>query len=413
MRTETRDTIVLTAGTGATALMSLIYLSIAGRMIDAARFGDFTGATAFIALCTLALGPINGTVAKFTAQYTARAQFGRIVALYRAMSRRVARYGALAFGIGLLVLLPLSRFLQFESVWPLLLAYVAVYLTVLLCVFRGVLRGVQRYGLLKINTFVESVVRLGSGALLLWLFASVAAGLSAYIVALGVIVIVARWQIRGILADHQPQSLDGAAIRRFSVPIFAMMLTSAALQNADMLFVKARFDELQAGTYGAAFGLARTVGALFTPFNIMMLPLMTTLYEQKSATGGAFVRVCVYFLILVSLPLFVFAVWPNVVVAGMYGNKYAGASGLLFLITLTRVVGFFGHLIGLTFLSRDDYRFLWWYVPCLFVQLVAMYRLGTTPRSLIIVVLVVQTGAALLLAAGLVVTTRRRTRANG
>lgn len=398
MRTETRDSIVLTVGTGITALLSLIFFSIAGRLIDESNFGDFTGATAFIALCTLAIGPINGTVAKFTAQYAARDQFGKIVTLYRDMSRRCARYGVYALVVGLLLLYPLVKVLRFDSAWPLLISYAALFLTVLLCVFRGVLRGMQQYRLLQINSILESAIRLIAGGLLLWVWSTTAAGLLAYIVALGVIVIVARAQIRGVLGDHAPVAVDGAAIKRFGLPIFVMMLTSAALQNVDMLFVKARFSDLQAGSYGAAFGLARTASALFTPFNIMMLPLMTTLYERKSAAAGTFVRVCAYFLILVSAPLAAFAIWPDRIMTAMYGGKYTDATNLLFWITLTRVVGFLGHLIGLTFLSRDDYRFIWLYIPVLLIQLASMYIAGDTPRGMIFAVLIVQSIAVVLLA---------------
>jgi len=407
VRTETRDSIILTIGTGFTALLSLIFFSIAGRLIDESRFGDFTGATAFIALCTLAIGPINGTVAKFTAQFTARDELGKIVALYGDMSRRCVRYGVFALAAGMLLLFPLAKVLRFASVWPLLIAYGAVFLTMLLCVFRGVLRGMQQYQLLQINSILESAIRLTTGGLLLWIWATTAAGLLAYIVALGAIVIVARAQIRGVLGGHAPMAVDGAAIKRFGPPIFLMMLTSAGFQNVDMLFVKSQFSDLQAGSYGAAFGLARTASALFTPFNIMMLPLMTTLYERRTAAGGTFVRVCVYFLMLVTAPLIVFAIWPDRVMAAMYGGKYIEAAGLLFWITLIRVVGYIGHLIGLTLLSRDEYRFLWIYTPMLLLQGVAMYLAGETFDGLLKAMLVVQSLAAVLLAILLLATRKR------
>lgn len=398
MRNETRDSIILTIGTGATALLSLVYLSLAGRIIDETRFADFTAATAFIAMCTLAMGPINGTVAKFTAQFAARDELGKVVALYRELSKRVIRYGVIALVIGLLLLFPLTDILKLSSVWPLLLAYATVFVTLPLGVFRGVLRGVQRYALLKLNTLMESAIRLAVGGVLLWMFATVSAGLCAFVISLAFMVWVSRIQIRRILGDRSPVAVDGAAIKRFSIPIFVMMLTSAAFQNVDMLFVKSQFGELQAGAFGAAYGLARSISALFTPFNIMLLPLMTTLHERKSAAAGAFLRVCVYFLILVSVPVVVFAIWPQQIITAMYHDKHADAANMLLWITLTRVAGYMGHLLGLTFLAREDYRFLWIYVPSLAIQLVAMYAFSSTLSSLIFTVLIVQTAAMILLA---------------
>ena len=151
MRTETRHSIVLTAGTGTTAALSLIYTVYAGRVLGRVAYADFVAAVSFANLCYIALGPINGTVARFTAQYASRSEYGKIRTLCREVGKRVAKYGVLGLIAGLVMLKPLAVVLRFDSVVPLLLAYVMVYLTLLLSVARGVLRGVQSFHQYNLN----------------------------------------------------------------------------------------------------------------------------------------------------------------------------------------------------------------------------------------------------------------------
>ena len=59
-------------------------------------------ALAFASFCNIALGPINGTIAKFSAQYAARGEYGKVRSIYREAARRMALYGFVVFALAAL-----------------------------------------------------------------------------------------------------------------------------------------------------------------------------------------------------------------------------------------------------------------------------------------------------------------------
>ena len=86
MRKETKHTFSLLAGTGITAAFSLAYMVFAARTLGPAVSADFFAVIALVALCQVALGPINGTVARFSAAYAD--DYGKIRTLCREIAKR-------------------------------------------------------------------------------------------------------------------------------------------------------------------------------------------------------------------------------------------------------------------------------------------------------------------------------------
>ncbi len=362
MRIETRHSVILIAGTGITALLGMIYNVYVGRMIGPAEYADFAAALSIVYLCSVAWGPINTIVAKFTAEYASREEYGKILTLNREILRRVALYGLAGMAIGLVLLGPLSSILQFHSVVPLLMALGIVYLTILLSVFRGILRGNQSFGQFNTNIILDAVIRLGAGVILLTWAGEAASGLAAYLVALVIVILLSRIQVREVWRAHQPQWLDGATVKRFTAPMFLLAFGGAGFQNLDMLFVKHYFVASEAGLYGAAVTLARSVGILLVPFTTFLLPLLTSMHEQGYKSRGTLVRTCSYFLALSAGLLFLFWLWPERIMTSLYGGEFAGAATILLPLAGAFMIGCLNGLIALAFVSMNSFRFLYIYL---------------------------------------------------
>ena len=390
VRTETRHTIILIAGTGATAVLSLLYAAYAGRVIGLAEYADFATAVALVMMCQIALGPINGTVARFTAEYSGRGETGKIQALSRAVTRRVALYGLLGVVIALLAVKPLAALLQFTSVLPLVVAYGMIYLMLLVSVPRGVLRGVQSFGHHSVNTVLEASLRFGMGVLLLAFVRVAVTGLSAYVVALVAVLIVSRFQLRHLWAGVEPQPVDGAAVRRFAVPMFVMMLASGGFAHLDMFFVKHYFGATDAGVYGAAFTLARAMSVLVTPFTTLLLPALTALHARRQRTAGTFLRICGYFLLLALVPLAAFRLWPERIMVLLYGTEFSAAAVLLVPLTVARLLGLLCHMLALAGAAANRFGFLTVYVPALAAQALALVVWHESLSMVVTAVLAVQ-----------------------
>lgn len=391
MRTETRQSIVLTIGTGATAAFSLVYVAYVGRVLGPERYADFTAVLSFVLLCTLALGPINPIVARFTAQYASQRAYGKIRTLSYEITRRLALYGFAGIVLGLLALKPLTSTLRFHSILPLLVAYGMVYLNVMLTVPRGVLRGVQNFGKYNVNIVLEAAIRLGIGVIVLECACGAVSGLLPYLAALAAILFYSRIQLRGVWAGHEPEPVDGGAIKRFTVPMFLMAFGGAGFQNIDILFVKHYFAEADAGLYGAAANLAKSINVLVTPFSILLLPLLITLRQRGRRVPRTFLRVCAYFLLLSAGPMVLFWLWPGAIMVLVYGQEFAAGAPVLLPLAAALLLGCLSTLTGLSFASADRFGFLYIYLLGLAIEAAGFALWHTSLQTVVAVVLTAQT----------------------
>ena len=390
MRTETRHSLILLVGTGLTSVISLIYAIYAQRVMGPAISSEFVAVLSLVMLCQTGFGPINGTVARFTAQYAAADQLGKVHMLHREVLRRVVRLALVGLAVGLVLLVWIAGLLRLSSLLPLLAGYGIIYASLLVGVSRGTLRGLQSFGQLSVNNVGESAGRLIVGVAILHYVTSAAGGLCAYLVALVLALLLAKRQLAELRSQNEPESIDGQPIKRFTGPMFLLMLTTAGFQNMDMLAVKHYFDSADAGIYGAAFTLARVINVAVTPFATLLLPLLTTLHEQGKAMAGAFIRTTGYFLLLAVVPVIAFLLWPTEIVRLMFGEPFSAAGNVLLVVTVTRLVGWLCHMIALAGAAANRFSALYIYTPSLVILLAVLSVRHDSPLQVVQAALAVQ-----------------------
>ncbi|GJM27237.1 MAG: capsular polysaccharide biosynthesis protein [Phycisphaerae bacterium] len=399
MREESKHSILLLFSTGVTALLTFIYSLYAMNVLGPARAADFVAAISVATFFYVALGPINGTVAKFTAAYAAENKMGDVARLQRLAIRNVFRYGGICFLLGSVGAFPLASWLQYESVLPLILSFAIVWLTLLLSVARGMLRGLQRFGPYSINTVTESLVRLIVGVGLLSVWTTTSSGVFAFVIALIVILAISQAQMADIWRQFESPSIDSAAIVRYLKPMCVMMAITAAFDNVDMIAVKHLFEAELAGVYGAAFTLARGTSVLVTPFNIILLPLVAGLQARRAPVRDSILRICGYFVALCAVPLVVFAIFPKQVLTLVRLDAFIDAAPLLLPLTAARLLGHLNGLIALSYAALGRFGFLKVLIPALVVEVAMLTRWHDSHMTVIYVALFVQAGTLLALAA--------------
>ncbi len=399
MREESKHSILLLISTAATALLTFVYSVYAMNVLGPTRAADFVAAISIAMFFYVALGPINGTVAKFTAAYAADNDMGSVARLQRLGVRNVLRYGGIGFLIGGVSAIPLASWLKYESVVPLILSFAIVWLTLLLSVARGMLRGLQRFGAYSINTVAEALVRLIVGIGLLSVWTTTSGGVLAFVVALVVILAVSQLQMADIWRQFESPDIDSAAIVRYLKPMCVMMAITAAFDNVDMIAVKHLFEAESAGVYGAAFTLARGTSVLVTPFNIILLPLVAGLQAKQAPVRPTVVRICKYFVALCAIPLFVFAIFPKQVLTSVRLDQFAEAAPLLMPLTAARLLGYLNGLIALSYAALWRFGFLKIFVPALVAEVALLAVWHDSHMSVIQIALFVQAGTLLALIA--------------
>lgn len=410
MSAEFRHTVNLIIGTGVTAALAMVYSSITARMLGTVLFGEVAVCLSLIMAAQTALGPINGIVSRFTADYAARGAWGMVKTLYRVSTSRVMRWGGIGAILTLGFVAPLRDLFQLSSTSSLYLSYAILFITLWLSVGRGTLRGAQAFTAHNVNTMIDAAVRLLVGAILVYLWPQPGTALLAYLIGLMVTLAYTPRQLGVLWHGHAAAPIDGAEVRRFAWPMFAVMLLTAGFQNVDMLYVKHEFAAPEAGIYGAAFTLTRLMAAMVTPFNVVLLPMLTARHAGGRSVHGSLGRLCLYFVVLAAGPLALFTFWPEAVVRVFFAEGYEPAAGLLAELALVRLLGHLCHMVALAGAAVHDFRFLYFYAPLFAVQAAALQWFGHDVRVVMHALLVVHGLMTALFAVYVVTTIRSSTR---
>ncbi len=391
MHRDVHHTVVLLVGAGLTAALALGFALLAARWLAPEGYAEFAAAAALALAAQTAFGPINGTVARFVAEYAPRGEWGRVRTLAREVGRRVAVYGLMLLVLSLILVPLFQKSLRFTTAGPLLVACAIVYLNLLLSVARGVLRGARAYRAFNVNTIGEAAVRLVAGVMLLLSRATATVALLAYVIALGAVLLVSRAQLQRLWQGHEPSPIDGRAVRRYTGPMVLVMLTVAGFEHADLLIVKRYFPAEQAGVYAAAVTLTRAFGLLVYPVTTVLLPSLIARRQAGTNVLPALARLVGVFLAVSAVPLAIICLFPTALVGALFGSAYAGAADVLVTLAAARIVGHVAYLLMLAAAALDRFRVLAVYGPALLVQVGALIVWHDTAQQVVTILLLVQT----------------------
>ncbi len=374
MRSEIKQTLILSLGTGATALLSTIFNIYTGRILGPSDYSVFATAISFVYIFSIGVGPVSATVAHFTTGLRSTAEFGKIRYLLSTIYRKVFSYGLVAFLIALLAIRPASSFLQFPSSLPLFMAFGVAYLSVVLAVPRGALRGFEHFHAYNLSLVSEASIRLFVGVLLLILVPSPTSALLAYLIALAISAGLSDLRVRTYWKGTQPERVSAEGIRRFAQSMFVLAFAATAFQNLDMLLVKHLIDPQRAGYYGASLTLARASTFLFMPIGILALPHLTARHQRHEPLFQSVLLLSLVYLGLALPFLLVAWLWSDPLVQFLYGPSFRPASPLLLPLAAAFMFSNLSLLLSQAFAAARSFQFLTTFLTLLLIEALALLR---------------------------------------
>ncbi|MHC4709019.1 MAG: lipopolysaccharide biosynthesis protein [Planctomycetota bacterium] len=390
MRTEVRRTFVVAAGAAVTAVFSLVYQFVAGHTLGPVPYADFAAALSLIYIGSSAAGPVNSTVARFSAQFIARGELGKVRGLVEMATRRVAGFGLIAAVLALIGLRPLVRALHFSSAAPLVLAIAVLYLTLLVSVERGVLRGALDFARYNRSVVTEAALRLLIGVPLLYAFADAGSAVGGYAAALLVLLPLSAKQAKVTSKGEEAVPVSAPEVLRFGSPMFAFSMAFVTFLNGDMLLVKLFFHGPEAGLYGGAVTLARSIALIYGPFGILLLPAFVSQEAGGSPPFRMVLRVVAYFLAAAALPLAAMAIWPEEILTLAFGEAFGAAAPLLLPLAGAAALAGFSALMGNALAGLGRFRFLAVYIGGLLLMVSGLSLWHESLDRVVVVVLAVQ-----------------------
>lgn len=364
----TSDVVAVLGSVGVAAILSLAYNAAAGRMLGPDLYSDVAGGVALATLLAVALGALTPITAVLSARYVAAGQPSRVRGLTRQLVRIALAGGAVVVAISLLAGAPVARALQFHSA-ALVTAAVLVYAGIAgSSIVRAAMRGAQRFRDYSTNVVVEAAIRLAAGVALLLITKSAVLAVLAYAMGTAVATLMGLRVVRSLSSDVEP--VDLREVASMLGPAAGLTAAMAVFQNADVLLVKHFFEPADAGMYGAAAVLARTMAVVLMPLEALLLPRLTYLVERRERVAGQIGRLSVTFLLIASVPLLLVAFAPLMVVTTIYGPAYAGAAPLLLPLAVAMLLLHLAYLAGQVLISTGRRRLTYFFGASVAVEVV-------------------------------------------
>ncbi len=373
---------VLGLGTGISSLLRIAYVVYAARVLGPAAYADLYAALSLVFLFGTAIGPISGTVSRFTSLYLAEDDAGALAGL-----RRFARAHVTRVAIALVVLSPLLmlgvRGQLGATDWTLPAIVVAIFpLTLLVYLPRGLVRGAHRFGHFSLQLTAEAGLRLLLSVFLLSRAATAEAALLAYLAAALLLLPIAELQARSIGRGVDPEPVDGGLLRRFGASFFLVAFIGAAFQNIDVLAARRFFPDYEAGLYGAASSLAKALALVYLPFGTLSLPTLTARFTRKERPERAVAALLGGFGALGALVL-AGLVWQGErVLRLLHGEAYLEAQPLLLPLGSAMLLILLSGLIAQAFTAMGRFEFLPLYGAALVAELAILWWTQSSPIDL-------------------------------
>ncbi|MBV8203391.1 MAG: oligosaccharide flippase family protein [Candidatus Eremiobacteraeota bacterium] len=376
-------------------LFSFFFHFTLSRRLGPAAYGTLVTLMAVSSL----LGALPYAIGTVAMQETARMWTSHLDGLIGSFVRRTARLTLIvaaltgvALGIASIPLRPYVHVSE-PALWWLLGAYVAA--TFLAVFARGAAQGAHRFHALAASLISEGAAKVGFGFAAVALGYGVAGALGGLIASALISLLVAYVPLtsRAQSTPHIPQ--EGLRLGGEALKVLAVTAAGSALLFIDMVFAKHHLSGEEAGYFGAAGTLARTIPL---GIGLIMMIIMPKAAAAQHVGREALARVLGMAAVLGSLAgmlaCAVLALIPGPLIALTYGASFVGAAPLLRMYALDEMLLAFWVIASSYLVAVARYSVFWLLLVAVLFEATAMALFGLTPVRLLSIGII--TNAALV-----------------
>lgn len=232
------------------SVANLVFHAVVGRALAPAEYGALGTVLAAMTLVAVPLSALQTASARATAVSGLSAQTARTLIL------RTVLYASPVVLLLVLAASPIMAFLHLQSVWDAVILAPTLLVAALIAVIRGLLLGVARSGLVAGSYIVSTVVRLGPGLGLAYLYGVTGALLGTLLGEVCAMLMVAVAVLRAPSGSRA--QLSAGDYLRTGVVVSGLFVFT----TVDLFLARHFLTQADSGAYVAAATIGKTVLAL-------------------------------------------------------------------------------------------------------------------------------------------------------
>lgn len=306
-----------------------LYQLSMGILLTVGQYGVLFSLTSLFVILLVFSQTITMATAKFTSKLKGESRLGGVNFLWRFFLKRILLISVAAF-ILLVALSPLiSRFLNLDSLFHLIILFSAVLIIYLLSVNWGILQGLQRFWPLGSSQALAAFLRLALGSLLVYLGLGIGGGLAAIPISFAVVLLLTFFSLR-TLSRAGNERVAVVGLDSYAGGILVAILAITMLTNVDVILAKHYLSATDAGNYSAISVLGRI--AFYAPVGVAaaMFPKTSALFESGGDYRRLFLKAVLLAVLIAGGIALVYGLFPQLVTQFLFGSKYPLVAPYLF-----------------------------------------------------------------------------------
>ena len=370
--------------------INYLYQLVMGIMLTPTQYGTLYSLLSLLVILSIVSSAIHTSVTKFASKFKAQGNLGGVNYLWRFSLKQTFIIGLASFLVLSLLSPLLASFLNITNIWYLIILSVTLILVFVLPVNYGILRGLQRFVPLGTsNTFI-AILKLATGALLVYLGLGVYGGLLAFIIAQLFVFIFTLYFLRD-LTSAGTKKLDTGGLRAYVGPALLAIAAFTVLTNVDVLLVKHCLSPETTGSYSAIAVLGKIAFIVPGGIVVAMFPKTSELYETNTTHHRVLLT-----LLLAGGVVIIYWLFPDFIVTFLFKDKYAQVAPHLLPYSVAHLLFAFSFLLMNYFLSLNQTRVAFSLVAAMLLQLTLIILFHTSITQ-IVTIMVISSALSVLL----------------
>lgn len=349
-------------------LVNYLFQLTMGIMLTSAQYGTLYSLLSLLGIVSIFSSAIHTSVTKFASKFKAQGKLSMVNYLWRFSLKRSLLFGLAGFLVLSLLSPLISRFLNMDNYWYLIILLLSLIVTFVLAVNYGILRGLQRFLPIGYSNVLNAILKLSVAALLVYLGLGVYGGLLGLLIA-GLIVLTVTLLFLKDLAGAGSEKVEISGLHSYAGLTLLAIATFTVLTNIDVILVKHYLSPDITGNYSVIAVLGKI--ALIAPGGIViaMFPKTSELFETNSAHRPALMKAILLTLLLAGGVVTIYWLFSEFIVNFLFGDKYPLVTPYLFKYSIAMLLFATSYVLMNYFLSLNQTKVAYSFVVAMLLQL--------------------------------------------
>jgi len=304
------------------------------RNLTVTEYGVFASIMSLIVFPALVGNAIGPMVVRFAGDYFAKESISLLRGLYIKINKLLLVASIVTFFVFLLLIPTISSFFHLRDTNILLMTDVIIFFSLIGVINMAFLQAKLAFLFQVIVNFLNAIIKLALGVILVLFGYSVGGATFALLVAGIICYVVSFMPLRFIFQNKiQTPSISTKELFSYGLPSALTLLGLTSFISADIMLVKHFFDPHQAGLYAGLSLISRIIFYVSAPIGTVMFPVIVQKHSRKENFTNTF-KLSLLLVLMPSIAMTIlYSLFPNFFVV-IFKTDYLSVASLLWIFSL-------------------------------------------------------------------------------